>query len=75
MTRFDSLPAVAALVCPPGFEIDIFAEVPRARSLARDPASGAIAVGTGSGEVYGVWTGTATVSPIPSRRCSRASRS
>jgi hypothetical protein len=40
---------------PPGFEIGIFAEVSGARSLARDPASGAIAVGTWSGKVYGVW--------------------
>ncbi|HSA80219.1 MAG TPA: PQQ-dependent sugar dehydrogenase [Geminicoccaceae bacterium] len=44
-----------SLNLPPGFEIGIFAEVPGARWLARDPASGAIAVGTWSGEVYGVW--------------------
>ena len=40
---------------PPGFEIDVFAEVPGARSLAREPASGTIAVGTWSGKVYGAW--------------------
>lgn len=40
---------------PPGFNIEVYAHVPGARSLAYDPAVGAILVGTWAGDVYGVW--------------------
>jgi glucose/arabinose dehydrogenase/cytochrome c553 len=40
---------------PQGFSIGVYAAVPGARSLARDPDSGAIFVGTWGGDVYAVW--------------------
>jgi hypothetical protein len=66
---------IAKLNVPPGLEIDIFAEVPRTRSLAWDSASGAIAVGTWSGKVYGVGDQDGDGAADAVARCSRASRS
>src|SRR5262245_41285837 len=42
---------------PPGFRIDVYARVPRARSLALSPA-GTLFVGTRESEVYAVRRGT-----------------
>lgn len=43
-----------ALNLPEGFRISVYARVPRARSLAMDPATGVIIVGTRGSNVYGV---------------------
>jgi len=43
-----------ALNLPEGFRISVYARVRRARSLAMDPATGVIIVGTRGGSVYGV---------------------
>lgn len=45
---------LATLSLPPGFEISVYARISRARSMARDPVTGVIVVGTRGGSVYAV---------------------
>jgi len=40
---------------PEGFEIEVYAEVPHARTLVRNPADGVIYVGSRRGQIHSIW--------------------